>query len=95
MRFLYGHVDSDQSEFPLTRKSFRANSDFQSGVIQRLTSGYRISRAGDDPAGLAIANRFRTDSGELSQGIRNLNDGLSRYKSSTVASITYPRFWTG
>ncbi len=58
--------------------SFRVNSEFQASVIQRLTSGYRISRAADDPAGLAIANRFRTDSGELSQGVRNLNEGISR-----------------
>ncbi|MCX6631911.1 MAG: flagellin [Candidatus Solibacter sp.] len=47
-------------------------------MIQRLTSGYRIGRAGDDTAGLAIANRFRTDSSELIQGVRNLNDGISR-----------------
>ena len=60
------------------QESFRINSDFQTGVIERLSSGYRISRAGDDPAGLAIANRFRADSGELSQGVRNLNDGISR-----------------
>jgi flagellin len=60
------------------QESYRANSEVQSGVIQRLSSGYRISRAGDDPAGLAIANRFRTDTSELSQGIRNLNDGISR-----------------
>ena len=60
------------------QESFRLNSDFQAGVIQRLSSGYRITRSGDDPAGLAIANRFRSDTGELSQGIRNLNDGISR-----------------
>jgi len=52
-------------------KSFRVNSDFQAAVIQRLSSGYRINRAGDDPAGLAIANRFRSGAGSLSQGIRN------------------------
>jgi len=60
------------------QESFRLNSDFQAGVIQRLTSGYRINRSGDDPAGLAVANRFRTDGAELSQGIANLNDSISR-----------------
>ena len=49
------------------QEGFRQNSDFQAGVIRRLTSGYRIGRAGDDPAGLTIANRFRADSGEVSQ----------------------------
>jgi flagellin len=57
---------------------FRLNSEFQAGVIQRLTSGYRINRAGDDPAGLAVANQFRTDGAELSQGVSNLNDGIAR-----------------
>ena len=35
------------------QENFRLNSDFQTGVIQRLSSGYRITHAGDDPAGLA------------------------------------------
>src|ERR1039457_4625802 len=60
------------------QEAFRQNSEFQAGVIQRLTSGYRISQAGDDPAGLAIANKFRADSAQLTQGVRNLNDGISR-----------------
>jgi flagellin len=60
------------------QEAFRQNSDFQAGVIQRLTSGYRIGRAGDDPAGLTIANRFRADGAQLTQGVRNLNDGISR-----------------
>ena len=60
------------------QESFRQNSEFQAGAIQRLTSGYRISQAGDDPAGLAIANKFRADSAQLTQGVRNLNDGISR-----------------
>jgi flagellin len=60
------------------QEAFRQNADFQAGVIRRLTSGYRIGRAGDDPAGLAIANRFRADSAQVTQGVRNLNDGISR-----------------
>ena len=60
------------------QEAFRQNSDFQAGVIARLTSGYRIGHAGDDPAGLTIANRFRADGAQLTQGVRNLNDGISR-----------------
>jgi flagellin len=60
------------------QQSFRVNSAFQAGVIQRLTSGHRISSAADDPAGLTIANRFRADAADLSQGVRNLNDSISR-----------------
>jgi flagellin len=55
----------------------RVNSDFQSKTINRVTSGLRILSSGDDAAGLAIANGFRSDQAVLSQGIRNANDGLS------------------
>lgn len=55
----------------------RLSSDFQSKTINRVTSGLRIVQSGDDAAGLAIANTFRSDQAVLSQGIRNANDGLS------------------
>ncbi len=46
-------------------------------TLQRLSSGLRINKSGDDAAGLAIANGFRSDISVLSQGVRNANDGLS------------------
>jgi len=46
-------------------------------AIQRLSSGLRINSSGDDAAGLAIANKYRSDISVLSQGVRNANDGLS------------------
>lgn len=46
-------------------------------TLQRLSSGLRINKSGDDAAGLAIANSYRNDSATLSQGIRNANDGVS------------------
>jgi flagellin len=55
----------------------RTNSDFQAKTINRVTSGLRIVASGDDAAGLAIANSFRSDEAVLAQGIRNANDGLS------------------
>jgi flagellin len=51
--------------------------DFQAKTIGRVTSGLRILSAGDDAAGLAIANTFRSDQAVLTQGIRNANDGLA------------------
>jgi len=57
--------------------NLRVNGDFQSKTIQRLTSGYRINSSGDDAAGLAVANQFRSDVAELTQGVRNANDGIS------------------
>ena len=62
----------------LTAQNYlRVNSDFQSKTIYRVTSGLRIVSSGDDAAGLAIANGFRSDQAVLTQGIRNANDGLS------------------
>ena len=62
----------------IAQENLRVNSNFQSQTIQRLTSGYRINQSGDDAAGLAVANKFRSDISELSQGVRNANDGVSQ-----------------
>src|SRR5258705_9756794 len=62
----------------IAQENLRVNSNFQSQTIQRLTSGYRINSSGDDAAGLAIANKFRSDTAELTQGVRNANDGVSQ-----------------
>lgn len=61
----------------IARENLRVNNDFQSRTINRLTSGLRINSSADDAAGLAVANRFRSDITELTQGVRNANDGLS------------------
>ena len=55
----------------------RQTSETQAKTIGRVTSGLRILSSGDDAAGLAIANSFRSDQSVLTQGIRNANDGLS------------------
>jgi len=59
------------------QNNLRVNSDFQTQTIQRLTSGYRINSSGDDAAGLAVANGYRSSIAELTQGVRNANDGVS------------------
>ncbi|HET9371599.1 MAG TPA: flagellin [Vicinamibacterales bacterium] len=46
-------------------------------ALERLSSGYRINRSGDDAAGLVVANQYRSTSAVLTQGIRNASDGLS------------------
>lgn len=44
--------------------------------IGKISSGMRIVNAGDDAAGLAIANGLKADFMALSQGVRNANDGI-------------------
>src|ERR1700730_8744181 len=56
----------------------RTNSSFQAKTINEVTSGLRIVSSGDDAAGLAIANGYRSDQAVISQGIRNANNGLSQ-----------------
>jgi flagellin len=46
-------------------------------ALERLSSGFRINRSGDDAAGLVVANGYRSDVAVLTQGIRNAGDGLS------------------
>jgi flagellin len=46
-------------------------------ALERLSSGYRINRSGDDAAGLVVANQYRSEVSVLTQGLRNAGDGLS------------------
>lgn len=45
--------------------------------IERLSSGYRINRAGDDAAGLGISEKLRAKTRGLVQAQRNASDGIS------------------
>jgi len=44
--------------------------------LEKLSSGYRINRAGDDAAGLTISELMRTQIRGLEQAMRNTNDGI-------------------
>ena len=46
-------------------------------AYERLSSGFRINRAKDDAAGLAIAESLKADAKIASVGIRNASDGVS------------------
>ena len=69
---LVNNISSNAAQSRLASTSAQLNQ-----TLQRLSSGLRINRSGDDAAGLAIANGFRSDVSVLSQGVRNANDGLS------------------
>ena len=56
----------------------RTTSDFQAKTIARVTSGLRIVTSGDDAAGLAIANGYRSDEAVLTQGVRNAEPAAGR-----------------
>jgi len=48
-----------------------------SQTFERLSSGMRINHASDDAAGLAVQTSLNLDKRIYSQGIRNINDGIS------------------
>jgi flagellin len=62
----------------MAQQNLNTDNAFQSKTIQQLTSGYRINSSGDDAAGLAIANGYRSSVAELTQGVANANDGTSQ-----------------
>jgi flagellin len=62
----------------VAQQNLSVNSTFQSKTIAQLTSGYRINQSGDDAAGLAVANKFRSTVAELTQGVANGNDATAQ-----------------
>lgn len=60
--------------------SYRNLSNTQndlSSSLEKLSSGYRINRAADDAAGLAISEGLRSQIGGLKVAVRNAQDGIS------------------
>lgn len=49
----------------------------QSSSLEKLASGSRINKAGDDAAGLAISERLKADIRGVKQATRNAGDGIS------------------
>ncbi len=55
--------------------------------MERLASGYRINRAADDAAGLAISEKLRGQIGGLAQAQRNANDAVSMVQTAEGALV--------
>jgi flagellin len=53
------------------------NSGNQHKNLERLSSGSRINRAGDDAAGLAISEKLKSEIRSMRQAARNTADGVS------------------
>jgi len=57
--------------------------------VERISSGYRINRAGDDPAGLVISENLRAQIVGLDQALANTQDGVSMIQTAEKC------FWMG
>ena len=57
----------------------------QGKAMEKLSSGQRINRAGDDAAGLAISEKMRSQIRGLNQASRNAQDGVSMIQTAEGA----------
>lgn len=60
-----------------SQRHLRETRELLDRSLERLSSGYRINRAGDDAAGLAISEKLRAKIRGLVQAQRNSSDGVS------------------
>ncbi len=58
-------------------RNLSVTNDQMSKSLERLSSGFRINRAADDAAGLAISEGLRSQIGGMKQAVRNTQDGIS------------------
>ncbi len=68
-----------------TYRQLSANSANGSKSLEKLSSGLRINRAGDDAAGLAISEKMRAQIRGLDQASRNAQDGISMIQTAEGA----------
>jgi flagellin len=68
-----------------THRQLSINSGNGAKSIEKLSSGFRINRAGDDAAGLAISEKMRGQIRGLGQASRNAQDGISMIQTAEGA----------
>ena len=61
----------------ITNKQLLRTENKLSKSMERLSSGYKINRAGDNPAGMAISNKMKAQIDALDQAESNASDGES------------------
>lgn len=68
-----------------THRQLGMNQTNASKSMEKLSSGFRINRAGDDAAGLAISEKMRGQIRGLKQASRNAQDGISLIQTAEGA----------
>ena len=66
-------------------RNYNNNNKALSGNLEKLSSGYKINRAGDDAAGLAISEKMRAQITGLNAASKNVKDGISLVKTAEGA----------
>ncbi|MEB6114196.1 flagellin [Kurthia gibsonii] len=68
-----------------THRNLGANQAAASKNLEKLSSGFKINRAGDDAAGLAISEKMRGQISGLNMASKNANDGISLIQTAEGA----------
>ena len=66
-------------------RNYNNNTSALSKNLEKLSSGYKINRAGDDAAGLAISEKMRAQITGLQAATKNVKDGVSLVKTAEGA----------
>ena len=66
-------------------RNYNTNTSALSKNLEKLSSGYKINRAGDDAAGLAISEKMRAQITGLKAAQKNVKDGVSLVKTAEGA----------
>src|SRR6187401_2407232 len=77
---IQNNVEAFNAHRQLTGTAAKAASS-----MEKLSSGYRINRAADDAAGLAISEKLRAQIGGLQQAQRNSQDAVSLVQTAEGA----------
>jgi len=68
-----------------THRNLGFNNTNASKALEKLSSGYKINRAGDDAAGLAISEKMRGQIRGLNMASKNAQDGISLIQTAEGA----------
>lgn len=68
-----------------THRQYAINNNNVSKSTERLSSGFKINRAGDDAAGLAISEKMRAQIRGLNMASKNSNDAISLVQTAEGA----------
>ena len=66
-------------------RTLSANDTALSRSIERLSTGFKVNSAGDDPAGLVISEKLRAQISGLGQAIKNAGDAVNMVKTAEGA----------
>lgn len=69
------------------QSALRVNNRAMSTAMEQLSTGSRINSAKDDAAGVSIASTMTAQIRGLSQGVRNVNDGVNLLQTAEGAMI--------